>query len=91
MWQVKQMVCKELAHKVAENIQETPIHPSAIKLTQKLYADREIKDSENGMLLLELRLKAGDSFSVGRRAKSEGLKEIVQMGDGPARLTAEAR
>ena len=41
--------------------------------------------------MLELRLKAGDSFSVGRRAKSEVLKEIVQMGDGPARLTAEAR
>lgn len=51
IWQVKKMVCKELANKASEKIQEVPPHPCAIKLVLKRYLDREIKDSENGMLV----------------------------------------
>ena len=47
---MKKIICKELAHKAVEKIQEEPIHPCAIALTLKRYLAREIKDSENGML-----------------------------------------
>lgn len=53
MLQVKKLICKQLAFRKVEGVQEEPIHPSAIKLVKKVssYGDRPIKDNENGMLV----------------------------------------
>ena len=69
--QLKKIICKELAHKKAEKIQEIPPHPLAIKLTSKKYLDRVIKDTENGMLVQELLLKSGDKIQVTQRGNDE--------------------
>ena len=51
LYQVKKIICKELAFRKAENVQEVPPHPSSIKLVINRYLDRPIRDFENGMLL----------------------------------------
>lgn len=51
IYQVKKIICKELAHRKVEGVQDLPFHPSSIKLVVNRYLDRPIKDFENGMLL----------------------------------------
>ena len=71
MYQVKKLICKELAFKKVDNVQEIPPHHSAIKLVKKAYTDRPIKDSENGMLVQEIFLKTGDKFVVSPRGNED--------------------
>ena len=71
MFQVKKLICKELAFRKVENVQDIPPHPSAIKIVKKAYTDRPIKDSENGMLVQEIFLKSGDRFIVSPRGNEE--------------------
>ena len=90
IWQVKKLVCKELAHKAVEKTQEVPLHPGAIKLILKRYVDREIKDSENGLLISELILKAGDKFVVSFRG-NDNLLNLTLLEPGTKKLTARAK
>ena len=71
-YQVKKLICKELAHKKVEKVWEDPPHPAAIKLNRKVgYADRIIKDSENGMLVQELLMKTGEKIIVTPRGNGD--------------------
>ena len=90
VWQFKKMICKELAHKEVAKVQEEPIHPCAISLTLKRYVDREIKDSENGMLLLELLLKEGDKIVVTPRGNTN-LLNFSLLESGTEKLTVRAK
>ena len=84
------MICQELAHKAVEKVQEVPPHPCSIKLVLKRYLDREIKDSENGMLASELLLKAGDKFVVSVRG-NENMLNLTLLEPGTQKLTARAK
>ena len=71
-YQVKKLICQELAHKKVEKVWEDPPHPAAIKLNRKVgYADRIIKDSENGMLVQELLMKTGEKIIVTPRGNGD--------------------
>lgn len=76
-WQLKKIICKNLAFKPIEKIQEVPPHPSAIRLVVKRYTEREIKGYENGLLLSDpvLNLKAGDKIIVSQRS-NESLSNL---------------
>jgi len=89
-WQVKKMICRELAHKVVDKIQEVPPHPCAIKLVLKRYLDRPIKDSENGLLVQELFMKAGEKILVLPRGNEDLLnKSLLETGSN--KMTAMAK
>lgn len=86
MYQVKKLICKELAFRKVENVQEVPPHPSAIKIVKKGYTDRPIKDSENGMLVQEIFLKSGDKFVVSPRG-NEDLLNVSLLDTETGKLT----
>ena len=74
MYQVKKLICKELAFKKVENVQDLSPHPSAIKLVRKEASnDKPILDSENGMLVQEKLIKNGDRFVVSARGNESVL------------------
>ena len=80
MYQVKKMICKELAFNKITDVQGVPPHPSAIKLVKNAYTDRPILDSENGLLVQEIFLKSNDKFTVSLRGNADILK--VSLLDG---------
>jgi len=71
IYQVKKIICKELAFRKVEGVQDVPYHPSSIKLVVNRYLDRPIKDFENGMLLKELFFKDTDKFTVYPRGNED--------------------
>lgn len=87
---MKKLICKQIAYKEVEKVQETPPHPSAIKIIVKKYLDRPIKDSENGLLIQELFMKAGDRIQVLPRG-NDSLLNMPLLAEGTKKLAAKPK
>lgn len=90
LFQVKKMICEKLAFKEVDKIQEIPPHPSAVKLVLKRYIDRPIKDTENGMLISELFLRAKERILVSPRG-SDDILNMSLLEPDTNKLTSKAR
>ena len=84
------MICKELAHKASQKIQEEPLHPGSIKLVKKGYVDVNVKDVDNGTLASELFWKSFDKFVVSQKG-SDSTKDLTLLEPGTKKLTSKAK